>query len=48
MMSHDTYHNVVTYIIVKVTSSYDTEKIVEGCRINDVIQHDNNNIMLVL
>jgi len=41
----ETCHSVVTNVIVMVTQSCDTEKIIEGSETDNIIQHSN---MLVL
>jgi len=33
-------------IIIYVTQSYDIEKVLESCRIGDIIQYDNNMLAL--
>ena len=38
----DTYHRVVRYITVTITLSYDIKKIIEGSKIDDIIQYGNN------
>ena len=43
---YETCQRVITYVMVIVTQSGDIEKIVEGSRTDDVIQHSNNMLTL--
>ena len=42
----DTCHRVVTYVMVTVTQSGDTEKVIEGPGTDNIIQYSNNMLTL--